>query len=776
MRYQQTKATNYAAISEALAAGLAQHQAGQYQQAEITYQQVLALAPTSTETLHLLGLLALQMEQPVRAGAYLDRAIALEDTNPVLFTTRATVYRVLGNLIEAASSYRQALRLAPNEAQTHYNLGLTLVALTDLAEATDCFRQAIRLNPNFAEAYYNLGLVLEQQGAETEAETAYRTAIRVDPGYVAAWHNLGRLLAQQQRFDEACTYMEQAVQLDPQNVDRLFSLGLLFWQSGRTRAAAQAYQYVLQHDPYHAAAHLHLAISLEKLGEAAVAETHYRTVIRLQPTEGTAYHNLGLLLNWQGRAAEALPLLETARQLEPTSRRVYDPALVLPKVYQSQAEIDQWRQHQINQLAQLEQAGLRLDPDQEEYAPNFYLAYQGFNDKAIHETIARLYVSPSEPFVPQPPHPDGKIHLGFISAHFKMHTISHLNKGLIANLSRDQFTVTLFVLEDKTDDLVDFLKAYVDHYVVLPQSLPEARQKIRAYRPDILYYTDIGMEPVTYALATARLAPVQCVTWGHPVTTGLKTIDYFISSELFEPPQAQAHYTEKLVLMKGPTIFYPQPTLPKQRQSREFFGLSQDVHIYLCPQTLFKFHPGFDSMLAAILQGDPLGQLVLIEGQVQQWQDILLRRFMKTMPQVVDRVRILPAQSHENFLNLLAGADVMLDTIHFGGGNTTLEALALGTPVVTLPSEFLRGRLTYGFYRKMGLSACIAHTPTEYVEIALKLGLDPIYRAEVSRQIITAHSLLFEDSGTVQEFEQFFTAAIHRQRTLFSPIYNEVNL
>lgn len=96
MRYQQTKATNYAAISEALAAGLAQHQAGQYQQAEITYQQVLALAPTSTETLHLLGLLALQMEQPVRAGAYLDRAIALEDTNPVLFTTRATVYRVLG--------------------------------------------------------------------------------------------------------------------------------------------------------------------------------------------------------------------------------------------------------------------------------------------------------------------------------------------------------------------------------------------------------------------------------------------------------------------------------------------------------------------------------------------------------------------------------------------------------------------------------------------------------------------------------------------------------
>ncbi|MCB0194756.1 MAG: hypothetical protein KDJ65_22585 [Anaerolineae bacterium] len=518
------------------------------------------------------------------------------------------------------------------------------------------------------------------------------------------------------------------------------------------------------------------SLSGRLLGDLTEVETHYRAAILLNPTEATAYHNLGLLLNWQGRAAEALSLLEIARLLNPTSRYKYDSALVLPKIYQSRAEIEQWRQHQINQLVWLEQTGIRFDSDQEKYAPNFYLAYQGFNDKAIHETIARLYLSPSEPFMTQPSPPEGKIHIGFISAHFKAHTITRLNQGLIANLSRDKFIVTLFVLEDKIDDFVDFLKACVDQYVVLPQNLPDAREKIRHFQPDILYYTDIGMEEVTYALATTRLASVQCVTWGHPVTTGLKTIDYFISSKLFERSQAQYHYTEKLVLMKGPTIFYTPPTLPQPQQGREFFGLSPQAHIYLCPQTLFKFHPDFDYILESILEGDPLGQLVLIEGQVRQWQDILLQRFKQTIPQVVDRVCILPAQSHENFLNLLAVADVMLDTIHFGGGNTTLEALALGTPVVTLPSEFLRGRLTYGFYQKMGLSDCIAHNPKQYVEIALKLGLDPIYRAEVSQNIIAAHPLLFENIATVREFEQFFITVLLQQQTYLSPAYDEVNL
>ncbi|MCB0153308.1 MAG: tetratricopeptide repeat protein [Anaerolineae bacterium] len=750
-------------ISEALAAGLARHQAGQYQQAETIYQEVLALAPTSTETLHLLGLLTHQLGQPGRAAAYLDQALALDATNPLIFTSRAMVYRTMDDPAGAAAAYRRALHLAPHEAETHYNLGLSLVALADWSGAAGCFGQAIQLQPHFSAAHYNLGRLLEDQGALAEAQAAYKAAVEIDPHDVAALHGLGRLLGEQHRFAEACHYMERAVQLEPENAERLFSLGRLFTQSGQTRAAAQAYQYTLERQPNHAAAQLHLADALEKLGEVAAAEAHYRTAIVLNPTEVTAYHALALLVNRQGRVTEARALLETALRLEATPRRYHDLALLLPKIYQSQAEIGQWRQHQLDRLAELEQAGMRLDPDQIEHLPNFYLAYQGFDDRSIHETMARLYLSPAEPFVPGPPQPDGKIHIGFISDHFRQHTIAHLNRGLIANLSRDKFRVTLFVLEERADDVIDFLKTHVDHYVVLPQSLPEARQTIRSHHLDILYYPDIGMEPVTYALATARLAPVQCVSWGHPVTTGLPTMDYFISSELFEPPQAQAHYTEKLVRLKGVNTYYYRPQLPQNLQGRAFFGLRPDSHIYLCPQTLFKFHPDFDPILAAILQADPAGQLVLLDGQHRQWNDILLRRFEQTMPHLLDRICFLPAQSYENFLNLLAVADVMLDTVHFGGGNTTLEAFAVGTPVVTLPSEFLRGRLTYGFYQKMGLSSCIARTPAEYVQIALKLGTDPAHRAHVSRQILSAHDRLFEDREAVAELEHFFEAVVRPQ-------------
>jgi predicted O-linked N-acetylglucosamine transferase (SPINDLY family) len=537
----------------------------------------------------------------------------------------------------------------------------------------------------------------------------------------------------------------------------LLKLGVLFWTSNQSRAAAQAYQYVLDREPDQPDAHLGLANALESLGELPSAEAHYRAAIRGQPAEAAIYHNFGLMLSWQGRVDEAQSLIETAVQLNPTPRRRHDLAMLLPKIYRSHAEINQWRRHQLDRLAEMEQDGVRLDPDHQKFLPNFYLVYQGLNDKSIHETLARLYVSPAEPLSPASPHPDGKIHIGFISAHFRKHTITRLNQGLIANLPRDKFAVTLFVPEDRNDEFIDFLKEHVERYVVLPEKLPAARQTIRAHQLDILYYTDIGMEPVTYALASARLAPVQCVTWGHPVTTGLPTVDYFISSELYEPPHAQAHYTEKLVLLKGLNTYYYRPRIPAKFHGREYFGLRRDAHVYLCPQTLFKFHPDFDPILAAILRADPAGQLVLLNGQYTHWNDILRRRFEQTMPNVVDRIRFLPGQSHDDFLNLMAVADVMLDTIHFGGGNTSLEAMAVGTPVVTMPSEFLRGRLTYGFYQKMGLSACIAHTPEEYVKIALKLGTDPAYRATISRQITEAHSLLFEDMNSVREMEAFFS-------------------
>ena len=188
--------------------------------------------------------------------------------------------------------------------------------------------------------------------------------------------------------------------------------------------------------------------------------------------------------------------------------------------------------------------------------------------------------------------------VGFISRFFKLHTIGQLNRGLVAQLNRDEFEVTVLSVGDYRDAVADFLREKADRYVMLSSALGAARQAIADQKLDILFYTDTGMDPVTYSLACSRLAPVQCTTWGHPVTTGIEAMDYFISSEVLDPPGNEAHYTEELVRLKSLAVYYYRPEAPKAPRTREDFGLPADVHLYGCLQMLWKFHPEFDAILA----------------------------------------------------------------------------------------------------------------------------------------------------------------------------------
>ena len=164
---------------------------------------------------------------------------------------------------------------------------------------------------------------------------------------------------------------------------------------------------------------------------------------------------------------------------------------------------------------------------------------------------------------------------------------------------------------------------------------------------------------------------------------------------------------------------------------------------------MFKFHPDFDEVLAGILNADPQGELVLLEGRVEHWTSRLKQRFEKTLPGGTSRVRFLPALPRDEFLNLLAAADVILDPLHFGGGHTSYEAFAVGTPVVTLPGEFLRSRITQALYRKMGLTDLIVTTPAQYIELAVRLATNSAEREQVSARILKSCPVLFDDLNEV---------------------------
>ena len=331
------------------------------------------------------------------------------------------------------------------------------------------------------------------------------------------------------------------------------------------------------------------------------------------------------------------------------------------------------------------------------------LAYHGMNDRSLQTKVADLYrrVAPSLTF--GAPHcrdwlagtEGGSLRVGFVSSFFIEHTVGRLMEGVITGVSGRQAEVIVYTAASTSDQLTARLGRSASKVVQLPRRLEAAQQMIADDELDILYFCDIGMEPFTYFLSFARLAPIQCAGWGHPVTTGISTIDYFVSSRMMEPTSADDDYSENLVQIDG----IPTPI----RNPADYMTAPSERGKILCPQSLFKFHPDFDNLIGSILRACPRAQLLLLQGSRPEWTGLLEGRFRKTIPDVIDRIGYLPRMRRQDFLSTLAAAPLVLDTPHYSGGLTTQEALAFGTPVVTLPGKFLRGRVTTGATGKWGL-------------------------------------------------------------------------
>jgi CRISPR-associated protein Csy1 len=283
-------------------------------------------------------------------------------------------------------------------------------------------------------------------------------------------------------------------------------------------------------------------------------------------------------------------------------------------------------------------------------------------------------------------------------------------------------------------------------------------------RLDVLVFPELGMHPDTLAFAAMRLAPVQCAAWGHPTTTGSPEVDWFISSEAMEPAGAQAQYSEKLALLPGLGTHYAAPAV-SHRPTREEFGLPADRTLYLVPQSLFKIHPDNDTLIAEVLSRDERGIAVLFESS----QAAVTQAFKARLGQVLaqsgldlgTRVRFLPGNlQHHVYLGLNALCDVMLDTLHWSGGNTSLDAIASGLPIVTLPGELMRGRQSQAMLRIMGIEELVASDRAGFVDKSVSLGRDAALRHAISQRIAQSRGALFGRDEPIRALEAFLHRAV----------------
>lgn len=669
-----------------------------------------------------------------------------------------------GGIERAEEIYRRVLEYSPQEPNALNLMGTCAAHRKDFEPAADWFLQAIKQDKSRADFHSNLASAYIESGRYPEARHSVEKALKLTPQFADGRYNHGRVLMKFEEYEEAEEEFSLAVKLKPSFFEAHNSLGNVLKSLARFDEAESAFKKAIEVNPSYLEAYNNYGNLLAEIRRLEDASACFRKGLEISPEATDLYLSLGYVHGLLGQEKEAGEYYKKALTLRPKPSTYIRMASRLNVIYQSREEIREARKTLETCVETIVENGVIVKvPIREVGETNFYLAYQAMNDRGLQKKIAEMYTFLPRTY-PTRRRPGKKIRIGFISRFFKNHTIGKLNYGFIKNLSRKKFEVTAINAAHHKDDMAKKIARAANHSVTIPENLENAQKAIADLELDILFYTDIGMDFFTYALAFSRLAPVQCTTWGHPVTTGIPNMDYFISSELIEPEGAQDHYSEKLALLKNPMTCYPFPNLPEKFKNRAGLGLPEESHIYLCPQTLFKLHPDIDEIFGGVLRRDPKGIIILIKDKKKNWIKLLEERFAREIPDVAGRIHFINAVSQQDFYSLNATADAILDTLHFSGGNSSLEAFAAGAPIVTLPGEFMRGRVTYGYYQQMGMTDLVAESADAYIDLAVRLATEPDFHQAMSEKIRAHRSVLFNNQETVRQLEAFFCQAVEKVR------------
>ena len=549
-------------------------------------------------------------------------------------------------------------------------------------------------------------------------------------------HNIsGITLAKQKNYLKAIKYFQKAIEINSEVPEGHYNLGNALLEMERYDESVKYFQKAIKIKPDYAKSYKNLASVYYKLNYLEGAIECYKKTIEIDKNDLDVYHKLALLYCDIGKIQDAKKKFEELIELDP-SNILYkiNNALLLTPIYKSAQEIILFRNQFVEGLNQLKNYKYRTDQPAEEIELNFYyLAYHNENNVRLLKDISELFrkIIPNINYISKRINNkinNKKIKIGFISQFLTDHTVGKLFGGLIKEISKEKFHITIFHTYNTKDSIIkNKIDADVNKVINLKNKISEQQSQIENENLDIIFYPDIGMSPITYFLAFSRLAPIQIASWGHTETTGIDTIDYFISSTNFESKNAQEKYSEKLIFLNHiPTYFEPPKNITNLK-NRFDLNLPENANLYGCPQSLFKLHPDCDVVFSKILEKDRNGYIILIggEGKEKYWIEILKDRWSKKFPLLNEKIIFTKKLSLIEFLSLSNLVNVLLVPVHFGGGNTSLEAMIFGTPSITITGNYLRTNITTAIYKQMKIkNPPIAKNINEYIDLAIDLAND----------------------------------------------------
>lgn len=771
-------------------------------------QELIQISPVHFDGIHLLGIVQAKLNLLDDALQSLEKARAINPNDLGMLNNYGMLLLNAGKAQEAVEIYsglieqkHSLLNSLLNRARAYEILNEENLSIADVLHAKE-------LAPFDKDVQLQLVMLYFHFGKLEQAKSQLLNILSEDEWSLRALNLLGKIAVQEKRFADAINIFYRALTVDSKQFEALLGIGISHLLSRRFEIAIQYFDQCISISPNASSALFNRALSYKELNHLPLAQADLLKVIELEPGHWSANINLALIYKENRIFCEAKKILLTILSKDEFN---FEANLVLAQIYKDTLKIReardvykklldhypnhhfiQWSklflnipalfEHEADVIASRNEFRQSLLELRSQWnlsfkqialeAPKFvgshqpyHLAYQYFENQDILSLYGSICCDLMAEWMKSIELPKtqleacSKIKIGIISDQIRYHSVwNAITKGFVVNLNKSEFEIHLYALNNTEDEETEIARSLVSHFHHRLGDLSDWMMNIIQENFDFLIYPEVGMHSLTLQLASLRLADRQMVFWGHPETTGLPTMDYFISAELFESDGSEKVYSEKLVKLPNFGSNYSSLNTKAQYFELKSKLIHPNSQVLICPGNLYKYSPQHDWLWVEIVKQIGMCNLVFFTKN-EYWQAVfqqrLEREFLKHRMSMKDYVVFIPWVGPGQFKSILSQADIFLDSIGFSGFNTAIQAIECGLPIVTMKGKFLRGSFASGLLVKLGLSEYVAKSEDDYIALTKAMLSDKSLKDMISNHLKENCNILFNDLEPIKAFERF---------------------
>lgn len=740
-------------------------------EAKKIYEILAFFLTNDAELFHQLGTLYFHLEDYSNSLNLEIKAIELNPENGMYYYTLGLIYEKLEDYQQAINAYFNVLEKDKKHADTYANLGNILTNFNQIEAVEKIYQQAIDNKINHFGIYLNYGNLLLAQDKNLEAIELYKKAIPLFHNYPDIYHNLaiawrkvgdlseaeanlGRALFHEGKYDEAFEVFERCrILYRIDDWDYWNEIAIYYMMSNNYKTLLERADQGVQKFPDSIRQRLCVIDCLVRFYRHDEARTFALSCINYFSQEPEKQFIFKLLHH-----------------------------SIIPVIYHSQEEILATRQRYDDELQSLLSEIYLISEAAKPYVMfaleirgSHYLHFHGYNDLQFQRLYGQLVTYFIQSYFPELTKPlqlsksiNRKIRVGYVCVRSRVLGQFFLDWIKLRNINL--FEIFFYHLGQDINANTEKFNIFSDHYCHCPWEIEQIAERIHQDKLDILVFLDTVIESKLHTLSFFRLAPIQCATWGHPITTGSPQIDYFLGSDAMEPTNAQEHYSEKLIRLPNLGIYlHPlevSQLTPKLIMGKKDLGLEKTDIVYISCQMLSKYLPQHDYLYPEIVNQVPNAKIVFFNAHESDnitniFRERLIKAFQKYQLNFDDYCLFSPRLAYEEYINVLSFSDVFLDTLGWSGGITTFDVIACGLPMVTMPGELMRGRQTYGMLKIMESEEMIAYSEADYIQLAVKLGIDGQFQEQMRQKVCKQRHRLYYDQSCIEALEKFYCDVVN---------------